>query len=451
MPRALVLLAWALPACITVPERDLTVRDAAGGGSVVPDAATGDATASGGTPGTVGGADANTSTPDADPSAPDADPSAPDARANEGDARQTATDARTRVDDARLTPMDAAVAPAADGFDQPVADTGSPQPDGAVGPCEPAEEVCNGRDDDCDGETDEGIAGCCSGSEAPPCNGCPAGIVVPPGFVCVPGGEYSMGAPADEPGREPDEVSHRARVTSPFLIGRTEVTQAEYLAATGSNPSVNQACAECPVENVSWYDAVAYANVRSRAEGRAECYLTVGGVSYSAAHAVSAEPVRLAGGGASPVACAGYRLPTEAEWERAARAGTVTPTYGAAVGVLACERDAALDAIAWYCGNAGNRSHPAGQKAANAFGLVDTLGNAWEWCWDVYDQYPAGLAVDPVGPEPPGAGTINRVLRGGTYTGGARHVRAASRGYHDAATRHEDVGLRLVRTLSNDR
>ena len=125
-----------------------------------------------------------------------------------------------------------------------------------------------------------------------------------------------------------------------------------------------------------------------------------------------------------------YRLPTEAEWEYAARAGTSGDRYGN------------LDAIAWYGDNSGSRTHPVGRKAPNAWGLHDMLGNVWEWTQDWYGDYPGGSVTDPQGP----ASGSERVFRGGSWGGFARYCRASFRGYDSPGFRAGYLGFRLLRT-----
>jgi formylglycine-generating enzyme required for sulfatase activity len=246
------------------------------------------------------------------------------------------------------------------------------------------------------------------------------------GFVRIPAGRFTMGSPAGEEGRDSDEVQHEVVITRPFLLQATEVTQGQWRALMGDAPSKFSACgADCPVERVSWYEALAYCNARSQKEGLPPCYRDPGGGVYdrkdAKAGAVPSWPEGLA--------CRGYRLPTEAEWEYAARAGTTGARHGE------------LDAVAWYGGNSGGKTHPAGKKAPNAWELYDMLGNVWEWCWDWKGDY-AGAARDPVGPASAGL----RVLRGGSWSLDARGARSARRSGNEPGERNGYFGFRLARS-----
>lgn len=172
----------------------------------------------------------------------------------------------------------------------------------------------------------------------------------------LPPGEFLMGSPGSEKGRDSDEgPQHRVQISGGFWMMETEVTQGQYKALMGTNPSRFKSCgARCPVEKVSWYEAGVYANALSKKEGLSSCFKCSGSGTGVSCSAVSHSGY---------VACKGWRLPTEAEWEYAARAGT----KGA--------RDGNLNDIAWFDGNSGSKTHTVGQKQANAWGLYDMLGN----------------------------------------------------------------------------
>jgi formylglycine-generating enzyme required for sulfatase activity len=233
--------------------------------------------------------------------------------------------------------------------------------------------------------------------------GCPAS------YVRIAPGTFTMGSPAGEEGRRDNETQHSVTITRAYCMKATEVTQGEWQAEAGDNPSDFQDCGpNCPVEQVSWDDAVWYANALSRRAGLPECYT---GSTFRG------------------LTCTGYRLPTEAEWEYAARAGTTGPSYGL------------LESVGWYSDNSGGSTQVVGGKAANSFGLYDMLGNVWEWTNDWYDTYP-GTVTDPTGPTM-GSG---RVIRGGSWINDARYARAAFRG--DASmpgNRTGALGFRLSR------
>jgi cysteine-rich repeat protein len=258
---------------------------------------------------------------------------------------------------------------------------------------------------------------------------------VPGVFVPIPAGTFTMGSPAGEPGRSSDETQHQVTLTQGFEMLSTEVTQGQFLAVLGYSPSSFAACgATCPVERVNWHEAAAYANALSARAGLGAC--------YDCAGAGTTVTCVLAAAYATPYACPGYRLPTEAEWEYAARAGTTTGTYNGTSTLLNCEQpNAVLDPIAWFCGNAGSTTHAAGGKAANAWGLYDMLGNVYEWVHDWYATYPGDVS-DPWGPA---AGSY-RVFRGGSFGSSARLARAAYRFYTDPSLRDYVLGFRPVRS-----
>jgi formylglycine-generating enzyme required for sulfatase activity len=235
------------------------------------------------------------------------------------------------------------------------------------------------------------------------------------GMVAIAPGTYLRGSPVTPLGVPPylnqanAQPVHPVTISRPFWIGRFEVTQAQYQAVMGSNPSFFQGpsypnAAQRPVEQVTWNNAVAYCTALTASE--------------QAAGRVPAGYV--------------YRLPTEAEWEYAARAGTTGDYAGP------------LDALAWYGSNSGSRTQPVATKSPNAWGLYDVHGNVWEWVSDWYgvDSYATGPTTDPTGP----ATGTSRVLRGGSWGSVAIDARSAFRVISTPSYRSSGIGFRLART-----
>ena len=252
----------------------------------------------------------------------------------------------------------------------------------------------------------------------------------PEGFALAESGTFLMGSPEDELGREnngQDETQHQVTLTRDFYIGENEVTQAEWTAVMGSNPSQFAGCDNCPVEWVTWYDVVDYCNARSDQEGLTPAY-EVEGTSVSWDQDAD-----------------GYRLPTEAEWEYACRAGTSTAFYSGGITSTGCD-EPNLDPIAWYCGNNGDIGEPnygtkeVGQMRPNAWGIYGMSGNVEEWVWDRIAPYPAGPVTDPIGP-PSGFACV----RGGFWHTSALACRSANR-YRDTQIRVRNyIGFRVAR------
>ena len=264
----------------------------------------------------------------------------------------------------------------------------------------------------------------------------PDQAVVPGTWVTINAGTFQMGSPSSEICRSNDETQHQVTLTHKFEIQSTEVTQAQFTSLMGYNPSNFSSCGgTCPLEKVNWYEAAAYANALSAQVGKAKCYKCTGsGKSVSCTEAT-------AYAGKKVYTCPGYRLPTEAEWEFAYRAGTSTAFYNG--GITSCSsKDANLEKIGWYYQNSSSTTHPVGQKTPNTWGLYDMAGNVWEWCHDWYGSYPSSSVSDPVGPT-----GSSRVLRGGSRDRDPNNVRAANRDYYSPAGRLNDIGFRCTRTI----
>lgn len=209
-----------------------------------------------------------------------------------------------------------------------------------------------------------------------------------------------MGSPPSEKSRRNDETQHRVTLTKGFYIQTTEVTQGQWKAIMENNPSYFTGKDNLPVESVSWSEAKDFiTQLNTKGQGT-------------------------------------YRLPTEAEWEYAARAGTTTAYFfgdGAAV----------LDDYAWFSDNSGGKTHPVAQKRPNGWGLYDTSGNVSEWVQDISGSDPTGSVTDPLG-ENSGS---NRVLRGGGWINDAPYCRSALRYDDDPSDRSPYLGFRPVKSL----
>lgn len=233
----------------------------------------------------------------------------------------------------------------------------------------------------------------------------------------LPPGTFLMGSPGSEPGRYINERQHEVVIQTAFAISVTEVTQGQYEAVMGKNPSRFLGDPDRPVENVSWLDAVTYCNRLSEREGKRSCYRIDG------SEVTWPEGLR----------CEGYRLPTEAEWEYAARADGKTAYAGS-------DR---IDDVAWYGANSQNTTHPVASLQANAWGLYDFSGNVWEWVWDWHEaDYRKLPRTDPVGP----TSGSNRVGRGGSWAVDAQFARVAYRSVVVPGFRFAYQGFRVSRS-----
>ena len=262
-------------------------------------------------------------------------------------------------------------------------------------------------------------------------------------MVTVRAGEMLLGSPAEEIGRNGSREEIRlVALSRNFLLGANEVTQGEFRDVMGYNPSRFYDCGpRCPVESLTWAEAAAYCNRRSELEGLRPCYECSGERPMLSC--------RLAAALSNPYECPGYRLPTEAEWEYAARAGTETATYeGDLEGPdLSCEEPSwVLHPIAWVCFNSERTTHEAATREPNGWGFYDMLGNVWEWCGDSFEEsLSARTAVDPW----TGGEQEARVVRGGAFDSRPLEVRAAFRGRVLASTFRGAIGFRVARTIQN--
>jgi len=226
-------------------------------------------------------------------------------------------------------------------------------------------------------------------------------------FVEIPAGTFIMGSPESEPARDDDERQHQVVLTKSFYLQTTEVTQNQWQAVMGDNPSLHKECGpDCPVERVSFADVQKFISKLSTLSGQR------------------------------------YRLPTEAEFEYAARAGSTGAYANGDITETPSLNEPLLDAMGWYCFNAGESTHPVAQKQANAWGLYDMHGNVWEWCADTREagDYPPGQVTDPVSVNP----GENRVVRGGSWYHDAWAARSANRDWIKPHYYNDFLGFRVV-------
>jgi formylglycine-generating enzyme required for sulfatase activity len=233
-------------------------------------------------------------------------------------------------------------------------------------------------------------------------------------MVQIPAGSFEMGS---RRGKDDEQPVHRVWIDS-FLMDRCEVTQAAWAKMELPNPSHFKG-SDLPVEQISWTQAAKYCNARSKAEGLEPCYNDEAECNFNAT---------------------GYRLPTEAEWEYACRAGTDTEyAFGS--------DERGLAEAAWFTDNSAKKTHPVGQRKPNAWGLFDMHGNVAEWCHDYYDKgyYAQSPDKNPHGPTE----RDKNVLRGGAWNSRADGLRAAARvgespGFQDACFARDAIGFRCV-------
>ncbi|MCD6326385.1 formylglycine-generating enzyme family protein [bacterium] len=249
-------------------------------------------------------------------------------------------------------------------------------------------------------------------------------------MLSIPAGSFLIGSPSDESGRDSDEGPQRTVNISAFEMSETEVTGKQFEDVMGWNDS-HFSGDDHPVEEVTWFDCVSFCNKLSKANGYSKCY-TITYIAYDGNHITSAD-----------VSCSfdanGYRLPTEAEWEYACRAGTTTRFNTG-------DSDSDLGRAGWYDGNSGWTTHTVSEKKRNAWGLYDMHGNVWEWCWDWYSPVYYGTRPDldsnPMGPV---SGSL-RVIRGGGWYSDAQNCRSAKRYFDYPRGFYFSIGFRVCRS-----
>ena len=223
-------------------------------------------------------------------------------------------------------------------------------------------------------------------------------------FVPITPGSFIMGSPESETGHQSNETEHQVTLTTTYYMQTNELTQAHWKSVMENNPSQFPDCDTCPVDSISWEMAHTFLEKINAFDSNMD-------------HSIE------------------FRLPTESEWEYAARSGTTTPYAGSN-----------LSDLGWYYSNASSMTHPAAQKLPNAWGLYDMHGNVWELCSDYYDDYPVSPSIDPAGPQ-----TGNyRVIRGGAYYSQSRQCRSAYRFMQRDNYQGRGTGLRLVMVITEE-
>ena len=251
-------------------------------------------------------------------------------------------------------------------------------------------------------------------------------------MVYIPPGEFMMGSPEQEEERYNDETQHRVRLTKGFYLQRTQVSQIQWEKVMGFNPSYFHDCLNCPVEWVTWYDAVAFCNALSEREGRRSAY-EMSVKRRDDKHIKDAEVTLV-------LDTDGFRLPTEAEWEYACRAGTTTSfSFGENITSTQVNYDGNYSYAGGQKSKYREKTIAAGSLPPNSWGLYEMHGNVCEWCNDWYEKYPFETAIDPTGPS---TGS-SRVIRGGSWYDNPRNVRAAIRNEYVPGLAFSYVGFRV--------
>lgn len=326
-----------------------------------------------------------------------------------------------------------------DGVDQDCDDLDGPDADGdgfvdaAAGgdDCNDADPSMPRDDADCDGvataedcdDSDDAVG--LPPVDDPDCDGMPTDASGAD-FVRIAASTFDVGCTAGQSDCDDRESPVMpVTLTRDYFFGVTEVTQGQFETMMGTNPSESTDCgADCPVERVTWHMAAAYTNTLSAAAGLAECYTCTGSADSLSCEAIG-----------DPYACEGYRLPTDAEWEGAARCGTDLRYSGSDT----------LDDVSWSPANTSRESQPVAGLAANACGVYDLSGNVWEWTndWWEYGYYTASGRTDPIGGE---SGTL-KLARGGSAKSGAVYHRVSYFAFAGLDS-VGDFGIRVARTAA---
>ncbi len=273
---------------------------------------------------------------------------------------------------------------------------------------------------------------------APPGDAAPPRDATPPiltGFVLFEPGAFEMGSRAEDPDRNDDEMLHRVIIHHRFWLKRTEVTRGEWRRLMQTEPWVTS-CAgdDCPVEHLNWYEAAAWANERSQAENLEACYQLEACNDNLPAELMECARVAEVG-----IGCEGYRLPTEAEWEYAARAGGEQRRYPWGNEPPTCAR-AVLSERGHGCGTGGPL--PVCSKPESPMGLSDIAGSVWKWAEDWYGPYTEA----PLDGSARIGATQDRVIRGGSWLGGGEYLRRPYRNRVTPGFHVDSLGFRVART-----